>query len=56
MATKKSAHSKSKSTARERSEQRRKAKLSVASESARKAPLRVSTGDNDDTADLEVQR
>ena len=56
MATKKSAHSKSKSTARERSEQRRKVKLGVSAEAARKAPLRVSTGDNDDTADLDVQR
>ncbi|MCL4522576.1 MAG: hypothetical protein M1453_02555 [Acidobacteria bacterium] len=56
MPTKKSAHSKSKSTAKERSEQRLKVKLSVGSEAARKAPLRVSTGDNDDSVDLEVQR
>jgi hypothetical protein len=56
MATKKPSHSKSKSTAQERSEKRRKVKLGVASEAARKAPIRVATGDDDDINDLEVQR
>jgi hypothetical protein len=56
MATKKSSHSKSKPSSKERSEQRRKVKLDVASEAARKAPIRVSTGDDDDINDLEVQR
>jgi len=56
MANKKPAHSKSKPTAKERSERRRKAKLNIASEAARKAPIRVATGDEDDVEDLEFQR
>jgi hypothetical protein len=56
MATKKPAHSKGKSTAEERSENRRKAKLNVTSEAARKAPVRVATGDDDDVNDLDIQR
>jgi hypothetical protein len=56
MAAKKPAHSKSKPTAKERSEKRRKVKLDVASEAARKAPARIVTGDDDDINDLEVQR
>ena len=56
MATKKPSHSKNKPSAKERSEQRRKVKLNVAAEAARKAPMRVATGDEDDVDDLEIQR
>ena len=56
MATKKSSQSTTKPTAQERSEQRRKVKLNVAAEAARKAPIRVATGDEDDVDDLEIQR
>ncbi|MCL4522577.1 MAG: hypothetical protein M1453_02550 [Acidobacteria bacterium] len=55
MPVKKSAKSKSKPTAKELSEQRRKVKLGVSSEAARKAPARIAGGD-DDLDDLEVER
>jgi hypothetical protein len=55
MTTKKPALSKNKSTAEKRGE-RRKAKLNVSSEAARKAPIRVFTGDDDNVNDLEIQR
>jgi hypothetical protein len=56
MSAKKPARSKSKSSGEKHSKKRREARLSVTSEEARKAPARIYTGDNDDTADLEVQR
>jgi len=34
----------------------RKAPLNIGTEADRKAPARIATGDNDDSADLEVQR
>ena len=55
MAKKKPAHSKSKPTAAQRSEKRRKVKLDISSEAARKAPARITTGDEDDINDLEIQ-
>jgi hypothetical protein len=56
MAAKKSTHSKNRATTGKAGKKRRKAKLNVTAEEARKAPVRIYTGDNDDTADLEVQR
>ena len=55
MPIKKSEKSKSKPSAKERSEQRRKVKLDISAEAARKAPARIAGGD-DDLDDLEVER
>jgi hypothetical protein len=55
MATKKPTHSESKTTAQEISKKRRKVKLNVASEAARKAPVQVTTGDGHDIFDRIAQ-